>query len=156
MTQAVLLGGLFIGVLSALPIVNLANCCCLWIIGGGAITAYLAQQDDPRSLGLMAGARLGFRAGVFGAVVWLFASAAVNVMVAPLQQSAADLMLRNATDIPPDVRTWLESVGNSASMPMRMVFGFFFQLFVAAPFASLGGLIGAALFARPSQPQEEP
>jgi hypothetical protein len=37
-----------------------------------------------------------------------------------------------------------------------MVFGFFFQLFVAAPFASLGGLIGAALFARPSQPQEEP
>ena len=120
MTQAVLLGGLFIGVLSALPIVNLANCCCLWIVGGGAITA------------------------------------AVNVMVAPLQQSAADLMLRNATDIPPDVRTWLESVGNSASMPMRMVFGFFFQLFVAAPFASLGGLIGAALFARPSQPQEEP
>ena len=156
MTQAVLLGGLFIGVLSALPIVNLANCCCLWIVGGGAITAYLAQQDDPRALGLLAGARLGFRAGVFGAVVWLFASAAVNVMVAPLQQSAADLMLRNATDIPPDVRTWLESVGTSASMPMRMVFGFFFQLFVAAPFASLGGLIGAALFARPSQPQEEP
>ena len=99
------------------------------------ITAYLAQQDDPRPLGLLAGARLGFRAGIFGAVVWLFASAAVNVMVAPLQQSAADLMLRNATDIPPDVRTWLESVGNSASMPMRMVFGFFFQLFVAAPFA---------------------
>jgi hypothetical protein len=156
LTQAVLLGGLFIGVLSALPIVNLANCCCLWIVGGGAITAYLAQQDDPRALGLLAGARLGFRAGVFGAVVWLFASAAVNVMVAPLQQSAADLMLRNATDIPPDVRTWLESVGTSASMPMRMVFGFFFQLFVAAPFASLGGLIGAALFARPSQPQEEP
>ncbi len=156
MTQAVLLGGLFIGVLSALPIVNLANCCCLWIVGGGAITAYLAQQDDPRPLGLLAGARLGFRAGISGAVIWLFASAAVNVMVAPLQQSAADLMLRNATDIPPDVRTWLESAGTSASMPMRMVFGFFFQVFVAAPFASLGGLIGAALFARPSQPQEEP
>jgi len=156
LTQAVLLGGLFIGVLSALPIVNLANCCCVWIVGGGAIAAYLAQQDDPRPLGLVAGARLGFRAGIFGAVIWLFASAAVDVMVAPLQQSAADLMLRNATDIPPDVRTWLESVGNSASMPMRMVFGFFFQLFVAAPFASLGGLIGAALFARPSQPQEEP
>jgi hypothetical protein len=155
LTQAVLLGGLFIGVLSALPIVNLANCCCLWIVGGGAITAYLAQQDDPRPLGLLAGARLGFRAGISGAVIWLFASAAVNVMVAPLQQSAADLMLRNATDIPPDVRTWLESAGTSA-LPMRMVFGFFFQVFVAAPFASLGGLIGAALFARPSQPQEEP
>jgi hypothetical protein len=156
LTQAVLIGGLFIGVLSALPIVNLANCCCLWILGGGAITAYLAQQDDPQPLGLLAGARLGFRAGIFGAVIWLFASAAVDVMVAPLQQSAADLMLRNATDIPPDVRGWLENVGNSASMPVRMVFGFFFQLFVAAPFAALGGLMGAALFARPSQPPEEP
>jgi hypothetical protein len=156
LTQAVLLGGLFIGVLSALPIVNLANCCCLWIVGGGALTAYLAQQEDPRPLSLMTGARLGFRAGIFGAVVWLFASAAVDVMVAPLQQSAADLMLRNATDIPPDVRSWLESVGNSASsMPMRMALGFFFQLFVAAPFAALGGLLGAALYARPSQPQEE-
>ena len=151
MTQAVLLGGLFIGVLSALPIVNLANCCCLWILGGGAITAYLAQQEDPRPLGLMTGARLGFRAGIFGAVIWLFASAAVNLMVAPLQQSAADLMLRNATDIPPDVRSWLESVGNAASLPARMVFGFLFQLLVAAPFASLGGLLGAAMFAKREQ-----
>ena len=48
MTQAVLLGGLFIGVLSALPIINLANCCCLWIVGGGAIAAYLGQQEDAR------------------------------------------------------------------------------------------------------------
>jgi hypothetical protein len=154
LTQAVLLGGLFIGVLSALPIVNIANCCCLWILTGGAITAYLAQQNDPRPIGLMTGARLGFRAGVVGAVVWLFASAAIDVMVAPLQQSAADLMLRNATEIPPDVRSWLESVGRSASIPAQMIFGFLFQLFVAAPFAALGGLLGAALVARGEQGQE--
>jgi hypothetical protein len=120
MTQAVLVGGLFIGVLSALPIVNIANCCCLWIVGGGALTAYLAQQDDPRGLSLMTGAQLGFRAGVFGAVIWLVTSAAVDVLVAPLQQRAADLMLRNATDIPPDVRTWIEGIGSSTSMSGRL------------------------------------
>ena len=60
MTQAALLGGLFIGVLSALPIINLANCCCLWIVGGGAIAAYLAQQQHPGPFGLTAGARVGF------------------------------------------------------------------------------------------------
>jgi hypothetical protein len=146
LTQAVLLGGLFIGVLSALPIINLGNCCCLWILGGGAIAAYLAQQQHPGPFGLMAGARVGFRAGIFGAVVWLFVSAVVDVMVAPLQQSAADLMLRTATDIPPEVRSWLESVGNSASLPMRMIIGFFFQLVVAAPFAALGGVLGIAMF----------
>jgi hypothetical protein len=149
LTQAVLLGGLFIGVLSALPIVNIANCCCLWIVGGGAITVYLAQQEDRRALGLLTGAGLGLRAGIFGAIVWLFASAAVDLMVAPLQQSAANLMLRNATDIPPDIRSWLENIGNSTSLAVRMTIGFFFQLFIAAPFAALGGLLGAAVL-RPS------
>jgi hypothetical protein len=35
-----------------------------------------------------------------------------------------------------------------------MIFGFVFQLLVAAPFAALGGVLGAALFARGEQPQE--
>ena len=154
MSQAVLLGGLFIGVLSALPIVNLANCCCLWILGGGAIAAYLAQQQ-PGPFTLMDGARVGFRAGIFGAVVWLFASTVVDVLVAPLQQSAADFMLRSATDIPPEVREWLENIGNSASLPARMIIGFLFQLFIAAPFAALGGLAGGAVFAR-AEPRSMP
>jgi len=42
-----LLGGLFIGVLSALPVVQICNCCCLWIIGGGLLAAYLQQQNQP-------------------------------------------------------------------------------------------------------------
>ena len=151
MTQAVLLGGLFIGVLSALPIVNLANCCCLWILGGGAIAAYLTLQEHPGPFGLMDGARVGFRAGIFGAVIWLFASTTVDLMLAPLQQSAADFMLRNATDIPPEVRSWLENLDSTASLPARMIIGFFFQLFVAAPFAALGGLLGAAVFGRPAE-----
>jgi len=153
LSQAVLLGGLFIGVLSALPIVNLANCCCLWILGGGAIAAYLAQQQHSGPFGLMDGARIGFRAGIFGAVIWLFASTVVDLMLAPLQQSAADFMLRTATDIPPEVRAWLQDLDNTASLPARMILGFFFQLFVAAPFAALGGLLGAAMFGRPAHPR---
>jgi len=46
--QAPLLGGLFIGILSALPVVSWGNCCCLWIIGGGVLAAYLDQQRDER------------------------------------------------------------------------------------------------------------
>ena len=42
-----LLGGLFIGVLSALPIVGICNCCCLWIVGGGVLAAYLAAAESP-------------------------------------------------------------------------------------------------------------
>ena len=145
MTQAVLLGGLFIGVLSALPIVNIANCCCLWIIGGGAIAVYVAQQDQPLPIGLLGGARIGVRAGIVGALIWLIASMALDLVVAPLQQRAADLMLRSATDMPPDVKAWLDGIGDRASAPLRFVLGFLFQLFIATPFAGLGGLLGAAI-----------
>jgi hypothetical protein len=156
LNQSVLLGGLFIGVLSALPIVNLANCCCLWIIGGGVLSVYFAQQDHPYPLGLMEGARIGFRAGVAGAVIWLLSSLVIDSIVAPLQQSAADLLLRNASDIPPQVRAWLESAADSTTGSARVIAGFLFQLFIAAPFASLGGLLGAALFAPAEVSPQEP
>ena len=45
--QPALLGGVTIGVLSALPVINLANCCCAWILFGGALAAYLMQQNHP-------------------------------------------------------------------------------------------------------------
>ena len=64
-----LLGGLFIGVLSALPVVQICNCCCLWIIGGGLLAAYLKQQNQPVSLTLMQGAQVGLFAGLIGSVV---------------------------------------------------------------------------------------
>ena len=86
MRQSVLLGGLFLGVLSALPIISAANCCCLWTLTGGIITAYLAQQEQREPLRLLDGARLGLLAGLTGAVVWLFAAAVVDVFMSPLQQ----------------------------------------------------------------------
>ena len=40
--QPALYGGLLLGVLSALPIISLGNCaCCLWVLAGGAMAAYL-------------------------------------------------------------------------------------------------------------------
>ena len=69
--QPVVFGGLFIGVLSALPVVELGNCvCCLWIVGGGMLTAYLLQRDRAEPLQLGEGAVGGLMAGLAGAVVF--------------------------------------------------------------------------------------
>ena len=62
--QPALLGGLFIGVLSALPIINIGNCCCLWVLGGGALAAYLMQQNHPYPITVADGALVGLMAGV--------------------------------------------------------------------------------------------
>src|SRR5215212_8417693 len=124
MLSSALLGGLFIGILSALPIVNVANCCCLWIMGGGVVAAYLAQQDNAAPITLGKGARAGLMAGVTGAFIWLLATMALNVVVAPLQERMVEAMIRNAQDMPPDVRAWLETIGNRASSPLRYILGF--------------------------------
>jgi hypothetical protein len=145
LTQAVVVGGLFIGVLSALPIINVANCCCLWVMCGGTIAVALTRQDRSGPVGLAEGARIGFRAGIFGALVWVFASVAVDALMAPVQQRFADLMLRNATDMPPAVTGWLDGLG-SETTPTRLLLGFLVQVSIATPFAGLGGLLGAAMF----------
>ena len=61
--QPALLGGVFIGVLSALPFIGAGNCCCcMWVLGGGILSVYLRQQNSPAPLEASEGALLGLMA----------------------------------------------------------------------------------------------
>lgn len=142
--QASLLGGLFIGVLSALPVVSWGNCCCLWIFGGGALAAYLDQQNDSRPTTLGRGAVAGLLAGVVGAVVWLATSVVLDAVLEPVRERVMGELMRIARDMPPDARAWLESIGGSS--PLGYAVNFFLLLCVGAVFSTLGGLAGAAFF----------
>jgi hypothetical protein len=150
--QPALLGGLFIGVLSALPIVSLCNCCCLWVIGGGALAAYLDQQQDPNPTTPVRGARAGLMAGVVGAVVWLMVSTVVNVALSPLQDAMLETVARNARDMPPELRAWFESMANAEPSGFASVFWFGFMLVIGSAFAALGGAIGASYFRKDIPP----
>src|SRR5690349_24929968 len=96
-TQPALLGGIAIGVLSALPVINIANCCCAWILFGGALAAYLMQQNHPEPIQIGDGAGVGLLAGVIGAAVWLVVSIPINLIMAPLQSRMAQRALESAT-----------------------------------------------------------
>src|SRR4029078_9604399 len=95
-----LLGGLFIGVLSALPVVQLCNCCCLWIVGGGLLAAYLQQQNQPVSLTLAQGARLRVFAGLIGSCVWFAGDSALS----PIQARFVEGLMQNVRDLPPELQ----------------------------------------------------
>jgi hypothetical protein len=142
--QAPLLGGLFIGILSALPVVSWGNCCCLWIIGGGVLAAYLDQQRDERPITSGRGAFAGFLAGIVGAFVWLVFSLGLDVILAPMRERIAGELIRVARDMPPEARAALESIG--ASSPLGYLFGFIVLLCAGAIFSTLGGVLGAAFF----------
>jgi hypothetical protein len=146
------LGVLFIGVLSALPLISVGNCCCcLWIVSGGAIAAYLQVQQQNRSLTGGEGAAVGALAGVIGAFVWLPIAGVVAMLLGPLQEMVVEQILQNATDMPPQAREFLERMGEDEGV-VGYVLAFVFQLFVGSVFASIGGVLGAMYFKREVPP----
>ena len=157
--QAVVFGGLFIGVLSALPIVSIGNCaCCLWVVGGGMLTAYLLQRDRAEPLALGEGAVNGLLAGVAGSVVYVVVAIPVGIVTAPFQRRMMEFTMEFVTssggDLPPEVREMFEGFG-AEDMIAGVALNFVLYLIAGVIFATMGGLFGALLF-RPSTPQMPP
>ena len=144
--QPALIGGVAIGVLSALPVINLANCCCAWILFGGALSSYLMQANHPEPIQIGDGAIAGLMAGLFGAVAWLVVSVPVSFAMAPFQSEMTQQFLRNAQDLSPEVRAMFESFSSGPVVGIGLLFGFFMMLVISSMFGMLGGLFGALMF----------
>ena len=151
MIRSAALGGLFIGVLSALPIVGAANCCCcLWIVSGGALASYLEVQQKNRTLTGGEGAGVGALAGVIGAFVWLPIVAVLAVVLGPIQRAILEEIVRNARDMPPEARDVLENMGQRGVGGYLLLF--LFQLVGGSLFAAIGGILGAMYFKKEVPP----
>ena len=156
MLQPALLGGLAIGVLSALPVINLANCCCAWILFGGGLAAYLMQQQRPTPISVGDGALVGLLAGIIGAFVWTLVSIPLQAVLIPLQTSIIERAMSTASDMPPEAREFLEALGGGPAMGVAAVVGLFISLFVCGLFAMIGGLFGALIFRKNEPPPPPP
>src|SRR5215204_5655819 len=64
-----LIGGVVVGLLSAIPFLN--YCCCIWAIGGGALACFLYIKSSPVPVRPGDGAMIGAMAGLVGAVIYL-------------------------------------------------------------------------------------
>lgn len=140
--QPVLWGGLLIGLLSAVPVVN--TCCCLWMVCGGMLTAYLMQSGSAAAITVADGAIGGLLAGATGAVVRLVLGIPMGLLMVPVKNE----VLRSLGDNP-DVPQWARSIaeGGVSAIALQFVM-FFLTLVLAAVFATVGGMVGAALFAK--------
>ena len=153
MIQPALFGGLFIGVLSALPIIGAGNlCCCLWIIGGGFFAAYIDAHYTSRTLTVGRGALDGFAAGVAGALIWLIVSLLLDPLVGPMQRRIAEEVANRSDAMPPEARAFFDAVASQSPSSFRWVIGFFLQLCLGAIFAPVGGMIGAVFFKKDVPP----
>ena len=145
------------GVLSALPIVSVGNgCCCLWVVSGGAIAAYLLQQNQAAPIEPGDGALVGLLAGLTGAFVQFLIAIPIDVMLAPFEQAMMQRVL-DMGSLPPEIRDVLERYGRNGTTSgvyfvVSRVVGLVFWLFVGAIFSTLGGLLGAMMFRRQVHP----
>ena len=134
------------GVLSALPIVSAGNvCCCLWVVSGGLVASYLLQQAQSTPITAAQGAFIGWLSGLVGAFVYLILSLPITFLVAPLERLLVQRIVEDSTSMPPEFRAYVRTyVGWIA----RLTIGFIMMLLAGSAFSTLGGLVGAVIFAR--------
>ncbi len=153
-THAVLIGGGFNGVLSALPIIGAANClCCLWVVGGGVVTAWLLQQGQAAPLELGEGAIGGLLAGVVGAVVYTLVWVPLQLLLGSMTGGPAGGFEIGDVDVPPEMLQMVEAMEQIMNNPPLMaLMGFVVMLVAGLVFSTVGGLLGAFFFRRAAPP----
>jgi hypothetical protein len=157
MLKPALMGGLVMGVLSALPGVSLGNCCCCaWLVTGGVIAAYVLQSNTPGPVTMGDGALVGLLAGLFGAVVNTIISVPMNILTGPFQQQLIQRFTDAQPDLPDNVRQMVDNMGVGALSVVGTVMTFFMMLVLGAVFSSLGGLLGAFFFKKKVAPEPPP
>jgi hypothetical protein len=148
--QPALIGGLFIGVLSALPFIGWLNtCCCMWVIGGGIVTAYLMQNASLVAITVGDGALGGLIAGIIGAVVRSVLYIPIYLILGPLESHFMQQVFENSRDMPEGLRVFMErSMFGGTGLALAFISTFMLWLVFGAIFATIGGMIGAAIFGR--------
>jgi hypothetical protein len=156
---AALAGGIFLGFFSGVPILNCLNCaCCIMVIGGGLMSSYIYLHNYPQSLPQATygdGAVLGILTGLFGTVFWTFIHISIMFLKGLMGFSAAGMgmlteILSNP-DLPPEIREFLQEIlGNYMSenvlTPVFLLVSIISMAIISILFASIGSIIGFALF----------
>lgn len=157
MLKPALMGGLVMGVLSALPGVSLGNCCCCaWLVTGGLVAAYVLQSNSPEPIAMGDGALVGLLAGLFGAVVNMIISVPMNILTGPFQQRLFQRIAESQPDLPDNLRQMVDNMSLGAVSIAGTIMAFFVMLILGAVFSSIGGLLGAFFFKKKAAPVPPP
>lgn len=147
-----LVGGAVAGVLSGLPLVNCL--CCLWIIGGAMLAAFLLSKDSPVVLTAGDGAIVGVFAGIVASVVDLIISIPFQAMSREFFRNIMERLSQYTEEMPSGWQKLLERGTFEASFAMTLL-GFVVTVFIFSALGALGGILGISLFRKKSQPADK-
>lgn len=140
-----LIGGAVAGILTGIPFVNCL--CCIWIIGGAMLAAYLLIKDSPVALSAGDGAIVGVFTGIIAAVV----QSLINILLQPFNREFFRKVMERAAEyieeMPPGVEDLLEGGAYETSISMFFL-GLVISVIVFSAFGALGGILGISLFGK--------
>ncbi len=155
-----LIGGVFLGITSALPILHYINCaCCALVIGGGILASYFYLRDYPPHFPAASygdAAVLGALTGVFGGIIWSIVALPLSLLELRLGTGMREMQqIRQQLDnpdIPPAVREFILRLMEGGALSIGVVvFQLAFDLVISIVFAVIGAIIGFALFQKRRQ-----
>lgn len=157
----VLIGATFLGVTSALPILEYLNCaCCMLVIGGGILASFFYLRGYPPNLPPVTygeSARLGLLTGVAGGMVWTLVGIPLLYIKASMglgmEETIALEDILSDPEIPEGLRVILEGLFDQGPLSLGIIFISVVTYFLLSTlFATLGGIIGLAIFQKKADP----
>jgi hypothetical protein len=158
-----IIGGVALGILSAVPIVNFLNvCCCAWAILGGMLAAYLYIKRSPNSVTTGEGAKLGAIAGVIGGGIYIVIGIPLAILTSSLMMSLVVSMLGSEASSNPVLAQYLRQLQSGAIMDQlpRIVIAGIGRAALLVGFSTVGGILAISLFEKrrggPAEPPPPP
>lgn len=146
--QPALAGGVFLGVLSTLPIISAGNCLCfMWILGGGGIAAVLLTKQRPAGITYGDGALVGVLSGVFGAIVGTVVSIPVRIVMARIFGSQAEALEQAMRELGVEgpMHDLMLRLASPEITITTVLFTFMMNLLLYSLFAMIGGILAVAI-----------
>jgi hypothetical protein len=139
-----IIGGVIVGLLSAIPFVNFGNiCCCLWALLGGAVAAklFIGSSSDRVSVG--DGALVGVLSGLVGAAIYIVLGIPLAILAGNVINGVMLRMMENA--YPEQAEMMRRQMEAGQSIVRTILYGFIWAILLVA-FSTLGGLLGTVIF----------
>src|SRR5215208_1923122 len=133
-----IIGGVILGVLSAIPAVN--YCCCIWAAVGGLIAANMYIKSSPNPVTPADGAV----AGAIGVVLIFVIGIPLQLIFGAAMMSMMSGIVQNAD--PSQAAQMREAIAAGGIGFGRAIMSALMSGVVAVIFSALGGLLGVALF----------
>ena len=143
---------MFLGLLSSLPLISLGNClCCMWVLGGGAMTTFLLTKQRPTGIAYGDGAYGGVLAGLFGAIVATVISIPMRILASRFfgsQENAMEEYFKQFPEFEGPLKDLFMRAASADVNAFTITVTFIGNLIFYSLFAMIGGILMVGILER--------